>query len=119
MLAELYENLPEVGDPDKPKLVFFFDEAHLLFADASKALEEKIEQVVRLIHSKGVGVYFVTRMKDNAPYEVVGEKEVPRNRSVLKDGMIELRGPKAIEKSPCPLRRIEIYYPETEEYWYF
>jgi hypothetical protein len=61
------------------------------------------------------GVYFVTRMKDNALYEVVGEKEVPRNRNVLKDEMIELRGPKAIEKCPHPLRRIEVYDPETEE----
>jgi hypothetical protein len=61
------------------------------------------------------GVYFVTRMKDNALYEVVGEKEVPRNRHVLRDEMIELRGPKAIEKCPYPLRRIEVYDPETEE----
>ena len=61
------------------------------------------------------GVYFVTRMKDNALYEVVGEKEVPQNSNVLKDEMIELRGPKAIEKCPHPLRRIEVYDPETEE----
>jgi DNA helicase HerA-like ATPase len=61
LLSELFEELPEVGDPDKPKLVFFFDEAHLLFNDAPKALLEKVEQVVRLIRSKGVGVYFVTQ----------------------------------------------------------
>jgi hypothetical protein len=61
------------------------------------------------------GVYFVTRMKENALYEGVGEKEVPQNRHVLKDEMIELRGPKAIEKCPYPLRRIEVYDPETEE----
>ena len=61
LLSELFEKLPEVGDPDKPKLVFFFDEAHLLFRDAPKALLEKVEQVVRLIRSKGVGVYFVTQ----------------------------------------------------------
>jgi uncharacterized protein len=61
LLSELFEELPEVGDPDKPKLVFFFDEAHLLFKDAPKALLEKVEQVVRLIRSKGVGVYFVTQ----------------------------------------------------------
>ncbi len=61
MLSELFEQLPEVGDPPKPKLVFFFDEAHLLFDDAPKILEDKIEQVVRLIRSKGVGVYFVTQ----------------------------------------------------------
>ena len=60
-MSQLFEELPEVGDPDKPKLVFFFDEAHLLFKDAPKALLEKVEQVVRLIRSKGVGVYFVTQ----------------------------------------------------------
>src|SRR6267378_4430710 len=59
MLSELFENLPEIGDPEKPKLVFFFDEAHLLFTDAPAALVDKVEQVVRLIRSKGVGVYFV------------------------------------------------------------
>jgi Domain of unknown function (DUF4372)/Transposase DDE domain len=61
------------------------------------------------------GVYLVTRMKDNALYEVVGDKEVPKNRNILKDEMIELRGPKAIEKCPYPLRRIEVYDPEAEE----
>ncbi len=61
LLSELYERLPEVGDPEKPKLVFFFDEAHLLFTDAPKALTDKIEQVIRLIRSKGVGVYFVSQ----------------------------------------------------------
>ena len=61
LLSELFERLPEVGDPEKPKLVFFFDEAHLLFNDAPNALLEKIEQVIRLIRSKGVGVYFVTQ----------------------------------------------------------
>jgi DNA helicase HerA-like ATPase len=61
LLSELFEEMPEVGDPDKPKLVFFFDEAHLLFKDAPKALLQKVEQVVRLIRSKGVGVYFVTQ----------------------------------------------------------
>ena len=61
------------------------------------------------------GIYFVTRMKDNALYEVIGEKKVPQNRNVLKDEMVELKGPKAIEKCPYPLRRIEVYDPETEE----
>ena len=61
LLSDLFEKLPEVGDPEKPKLVFFFDEAHLLFKNAPKALLEKVEQVVRLIRSKGVGVYFVTQ----------------------------------------------------------
>ena len=73
MLAELYETLPEVGDLDKPKFVFFFDEAHLLFTDAPKALEEKIEQVVRLIRSKGVGIYFVTQNPLDVPDAVLGQ----------------------------------------------
>jgi DNA helicase HerA-like ATPase len=73
MLAELFEQLPEVGDPDKPKLVFFFDEAHLLFDEAPKALLEKIEQVVRLIRSKGVGVYFVTQNPLDIPESVLGQ----------------------------------------------
>jgi DNA helicase HerA-like ATPase len=73
MLAELFERLPEVGDPEKPRLVFFFDEAHLLFADAPKALLEKIEQVVRLIRSKGVGVYFVTQNPLDIPDAVLGQ----------------------------------------------
>jgi DNA double-strand break repair helicase HerA and related ATPase len=73
MLSELYEILPEVGDPDKPKLVFFFDEAHLLFNDAPKALLEKIEQVVRLIRSKGVGVYFVTQNPLDVPETVLAQ----------------------------------------------
>lgn len=70
MMSELFEALPEVGDPDKPKLVFFFDEAHLLFEDAPKALIDKVEQVVRLIRSKGVGVYFVTQNPVDIPDEV-------------------------------------------------
>jgi DNA helicase HerA-like ATPase len=73
MLSELFEHLPEVGDPDKPKLVFFFDEAHLLFDEAPKALLEKIEQVVRLIRSKGVGVYFVTQNPLDLPESVLGQ----------------------------------------------
>ena len=73
MLSELFEQLPEIGDPDKPKLVFFFDEAHLLFSDAPKALLEKIEQVVRLIRSKGVGVYFVTQNPLDVPESVLGQ----------------------------------------------
>ncbi len=73
LLAELFESLPEVGDPEKPKLVFFFDEAHLLFDDAPKALEEKIEQVVRLIRSKGVGVFFVTQNPIDVPEDVAGQ----------------------------------------------
>ncbi len=73
MLSELFEQLPEIGDPPKPKLVFFFDEAHLLFNDAPKALLEKIEQVVRLIRSKGVGVYFVTQNPIDVPDKVLAQ----------------------------------------------
>jgi hypothetical protein len=73
MLSELFERLPEVGDLDKPKLVFFFDEAHLLFDDAPDALLDKIEQVVRLIRSKGVGVYFITQNPLDVPLKVLGQ----------------------------------------------
>jgi DNA helicase HerA-like ATPase len=73
LLSELFEELPEVGDPDQPKLVFFFDEAHLLFTDAPKALLDKIEQVVRLIRSKGVGVYFVTQNPLDVPDKVLAQ----------------------------------------------
>jgi uncharacterized protein len=73
LLSELYEIMPEVGDPDKPKMVFFFDEAHLLFNEAPKALLEKIEQVVRLIRSKGIGVYFITQNPIDVPETVAGQ----------------------------------------------
>ncbi|MDO4853719.1 MAG: DUF853 family protein, partial [Clostridia bacterium] len=73
LLAELFEQLPEVGDPEKPKLVFFFDEAHLLFKDAPRALLDKIEQVVRLIRSKGVGVYFITQQPGDLSEAVLAQ----------------------------------------------
>lgn len=73
MLSELFERLPEVGDPDKPKFVFFFDEAHLLFEDAPKALLDKVEQVARLIRSKGVGVYFITQNPADVPDDILGQ----------------------------------------------
>ncbi|MBI5665793.1 MAG: DUF853 family protein [Nitrospirae bacterium] len=73
MMSELFEELPEAGDPEKPKLVFFFDEAHLLFDDAPKALVDKIEQVVRLIRSKGVGIYFITQNPLDLPDSVLGQ----------------------------------------------
>ncbi|AZL60946.1 DUF853 family protein [Tabrizicola piscis] len=73
LLSELFEMLPEVGDPDKPKLVFFFDEAHLLFDDAPKALVSKVEQVARLIRSKGVGVYFITQNPADVPENILGQ----------------------------------------------
>ncbi|MEO6299612.1 MAG: helicase HerA-like domain-containing protein [Paracoccaceae bacterium] len=73
LLSELFETLPEVGDPDKPKLVFFFDEAHLLFTDAPKALIAKVEQVARLIRSKGVGVYFISQNPGDIPEIILGQ----------------------------------------------
>jgi DNA helicase HerA-like ATPase len=73
LLSELFENLPEVGDLDKPKLVFCFDEAHLLFDDAPPALRQRVEQVVRLIRSKGVGVYFCSQFPDDVPGEILGQ----------------------------------------------
>jgi len=93
MLAELFENLPEVGDREKPKLVFFFDEAHLLFADAPAALLEKVELVVRLIRSKGVGVFFVTQNPIDIPDKVLGQlgKVVGRARRAYLRFMAEGR----------------------------
>jgi uncharacterized protein len=73
LLSELFENLPEVGDLDKPRLVFFFDEAHLLFGDAPPALRQRVEQAVRLIRSKGVGVYFCSQFPDDVPGEILGQ----------------------------------------------
>ncbi len=73
LLSELFENLPEVGDLDKPKLVFIFDEAHLLFDDAPEALRQRVEQVVRIIRSKGVGVYFCSQFPDDVPNEMLGQ----------------------------------------------
>ncbi len=73
LMTKLFEVMPEVGDPDKPKLVFFFDEAHLLFTDAPKALLEKIEQVVRLIRSKGIGIYFISQTPADIPDSVLGQ----------------------------------------------
>src|SRR5687767_8235556 len=101
LLAELFEQLPEVGDPDKPKLVFFFDEAHLLFSEAPKALTEKVEQVVRLIRSKGVGVYFVTQNPLDIPDTVLGQLGnhvqhalrafTPRDQKAVKSAATTLR----------------------------
>jgi DNA helicase HerA-like ATPase len=101
MLSELFERLPEVGDPDKPTLVFFFDEAHLLFNDAPASLVEKIEQVVRLIRSKGVGVYFVTQSPSDVPDTVLAQLGnrvqhalrafTPRDQKVVKAAAQTLR----------------------------
>jgi DNA helicase HerA-like ATPase len=73
LLSELFENLPEVGDLEKPRLVFFFDEAHLLFEDATPALRQRVEQAVRLIRSKGVGVYFCSQFPDDVPQDILGQ----------------------------------------------
>ena len=73
LLSELYSTLPEVGDLELPKLVFFFDEAHMLFDDTSKALLDKIEQVIRLIRSKGVGIYFITQSPTDIPENILGQ----------------------------------------------
>ncbi|AVZ80581.1 ATP-binding protein [Zoogloeaceae bacteirum Par-f-2] len=107
LLAELFENLPEVGDLDKPKLVFFFDEAHLLFDDAPKALVDKIEQVVRLIRSKGVGVYFVTQNPLDVPDAVLGQLGnrvqhalrafTPRDQKAVKTAASTLRANPAFD----------------------
>ena len=101
LLAELFEQLPEVGDPEKPKLVFFFDEAHLLFDEAPKALVEKVEQVVRLIRSRGVGVYFVTQNPLDVPESVLGQLSnrvqhalrafTPRDQKAVKTAAETLR----------------------------
>jgi DNA helicase HerA-like ATPase len=107
LLSELFEELPEVGDPDKPKLVFFFDEAHLLFNDAPPALLEKIEQVVRLIRSKGVGVYFVTQNPLDVPDAVLGQLGnrvqhalrafTPRDQKAVKTAATTLRANPAFD----------------------
>jgi len=101
MLSELFEQLPEVGDPEKPVLVFFFDEAHLLFSDAPAALLEKIEQIVRLIRSKGVGVFFVTQNPLDIPDKVLGQLGnrvqhalrafTPRDQKAVKSAATTLR----------------------------
>jgi DNA double-strand break repair helicase HerA and related ATPase len=107
LLSELFEHLPEVGDPEKPKIVFFFDEAHLLFEDAPAALVEKIEQVVRLIRSKGVGVYFVTQNPLDVPEAVLGQLGnrvqhalrafTPRDQKAVKTAASTLRQNPAID----------------------
>jgi DNA helicase HerA-like ATPase len=107
LLAEIYERLPEVGDPDKPKLVFFFDEAHLLFNDAPKALLDRIEQVVRLVRSKGVGVFFVTQNPLDIPDTVLGQLGnrvqhalrafTPRDQKAVKAAATTMRANPAID----------------------
>ncbi|MCB0971500.1 MAG: DUF853 family protein, partial [Acidimicrobiales bacterium] len=106
LLAELFETLPEVGDLDKPKLVFFFDEAHLLFADASKEFVEQVAQTVRLIRSKGVGVFFVTQLPDDVPDSVLSQLG---NRVQHALRAITPRDAKALKAAVTT-------YPKTEDY---
>jgi DNA helicase HerA-like ATPase len=102
LMSELFEELPEVGDPEKPKLVFFFDEAHLLFRDAPKALLEKVEQVVRLIRSKGVGVYFVTQNPADIPETVLGQLGNRIEHALRAYTPVEQRGLRAAADSFRP-----------------
>jgi hypothetical protein len=106
LLAELFEELPEVGDLDQPKLVFFFDEAHLLFDDASEAFLDQVAQTVRLIRSKGVGVYFVTQLPDDVPEEVLGQ---PGNRIQHALRAFTPRDAKALKAAVTT-------YPKTADY---
>jgi DNA helicase HerA-like ATPase len=99
LLSELFEELPEVGDPDKPKLVFFFDEAHLLFRDAPKPLMDKIEQVVRLIRSKGVGVYFVTQNPADVPDAVLAQLGARIQHALRAYTPVEQKGLRAASQS--------------------
>lgn len=99
LLSELFEQLPEIGDPDKPRLVFFFDEAHLLFDDAPKALLDKVEQVVRLIRSKGVGVYFVTQNPADIPDGVLAQLGNRVQHALRAYTPAEQRGLKAASQS--------------------
>ncbi|MCR5873949.1 DUF853 domain-containing protein [Phenylobacterium sp. J426] len=102
LLSELFEELPEVGDPEKPRLAFFFDEAHLLFRDAPPALLEKVEQVVRLIRSKGVGVYFVTQNPADIPDAVLGQLGNRIQHALRAYTPVEQRGLKAAAGSFRP-----------------
>ena len=102
LMSELFEELPEVGDPDKPRLVFFFDEAHLLFRDAPRPLLEKVEQVVRLIRSKGVGVYFITQNPADIPETVLGQLGNRIQHALRAYTPVEQRGLRAASDSFRP-----------------
>jgi len=114
LLSELFEELPEVGDRDKPKLVFFFDEAHLLFKDAPKALVEKVEQVVRLIRSKGVGVYFVTQNPLDLPPTVLGQLGNRIQHALRAFTPLELKAVRAAAETfrPNPKFKTEVVITE-------
>ncbi|OYU68640.1 MAG: ATP-binding protein [Alphaproteobacteria bacterium PA2] len=102
LMSELFEQMPEVGDPEKPRLVFFFDEAHLLFRDAPKALLEKVEQVVRLIRSKGIGVYFITQNPADIPQTVLGQLGNRVEHALRAYTPVEQRGLRAAADSFRP-----------------
>jgi DNA helicase HerA-like ATPase len=110
LLSELFERLPEIGDPEKPKLVFFFDEAHVLFKDSSKALVDKIELIVRLIRSKGVGVYFVTQNPTDVPDNVLGQLGNRVNHALRA---FTPRDQKAVKASAQTLRANPEFNTET------
>ena len=99
MLSEIYEKLPEAGDLEKPKMVFFFDEAHLLFEDAPKALVQKVEQVVRLIRSKGVGVYFISQKPSDIPEDVLAQLGNKIQHALRAYTPLELKAVKAAAQS--------------------
>jgi DNA helicase HerA-like ATPase len=99
LMSELFEQMPEVGDPEKPRLVFFFDEAHLLFKDAPKALLDKVEQVVRLIRSKGVGIYFITQNPADVPDTVLGQLGNRIQHGLRAYTPVEQRGLRAAAQS--------------------
>lgn len=114
LLAELFESLPEVGDLDKPKLVFFFDEAHLLFKDAPKAFVEKIEQVVRLIRSKGVGIYFITQNPQDLPETILSQLGNRVQHALRAYTPKEMKAIKAASDSFRPNPAIDVQATLTE-----
>ena len=111
MLSELYEQLPEAGDLEKPKLVFFFDEAHLLFNDAPQVLLDKIEQVIRLIRSKGVGVWFVSQNPSDIPDNVLGQLG---NRVPTRFAGFTPKDQKAVKLRRKPCRPIRCLIPKRQ-----
>jgi len=114
LLAELYERLPEIGDPEKPKLVFFFDEAHLLFKDAPRALLDKIELIVRLVRSKGVGVYFVTQNPTDVPDNVLGQLGNRVNHALRAFTARDQKAVKAAAQTLCANPAINVETAITE-----
>jgi DNA helicase HerA-like ATPase len=114
LLSELFERLPEVGDPEKPKLVFFFDEAHMLFKDASRVLLDKIEQIVRLVRSKGVGVYFVTQNPTDIPDNVLGQLGNRVNHALRAFTTRDQKAVKAAAQTLCANPAINVETAITE-----